>query len=171
LEIATPWNLACFKVKGGAKAYFHGGLSPQELLIPVITIKSSQKPSPGLGAFVEWKLIPGSPKITTRFFSIQVIETAIGLFDFMPPKVRVEIRSGSQVLSTPVSASYGFSDATGDVQLKISQMDPKTTEPNTITLMITKEQNKKINVTIYLFDANTGDELAQLENIEMAIAI
>src|SRR5207248_2938553 len=38
LEIAAPWGFACFKVQGGASAYFHGGLSPQELIVPVVTI-------------------------------------------------------------------------------------------------------------------------------------
>ena len=33
-DIATPRTFACFKAKGGARAYFHGGLSPQELIIP-----------------------------------------------------------------------------------------------------------------------------------------
>ena len=36
LDIATPWTFACFKAKGGARAYFHGGLSPQELIVPVV---------------------------------------------------------------------------------------------------------------------------------------
>ena len=27
LEMATPWSLSCFKVKGGSTEYFHGGLS------------------------------------------------------------------------------------------------------------------------------------------------
>ena len=38
LDIATPWTFACFKSKGGARAYFHGGLSPQELIIPVVVM-------------------------------------------------------------------------------------------------------------------------------------
>ena len=48
LEIAVPWNFACFKVKGGASAYFHGGLSPQELVVPVLTLvpKHAKQPAP-----------------------------------------------------------------------------------------------------------------------------
>src|SRR5205085_3595601 len=42
LEIAVPWNFACFKVKGGAGAYFHGGMSPQELIIPMVTLTPSK---------------------------------------------------------------------------------------------------------------------------------
>jgi len=35
-DIATPWTFAVFKSKGGGRAYFHGGLSPQELIVPVV---------------------------------------------------------------------------------------------------------------------------------------
>ena len=160
LELATPWNFACFKVKGGAKAYFHGGLSLPELVIPVLTLHTKKKATAGVGNFITWKLIPSSPKITTRFFSVQVQGAASGLFEFTPPRVRVEIRSGSEVLSTPVSASYGFSEATSDVQLRALENDPRTVEPDTITLMIAKEPPaKKTSVSIHVFDVSNGIEL------------
>ncbi len=38
LDLATPWTFACFKSKGGARAYFHGGLSPQELIVPIVVM-------------------------------------------------------------------------------------------------------------------------------------
>ena len=37
-DIATPWTFAVFKSKGGGRAYFHGGLSPQELIVPVVVL-------------------------------------------------------------------------------------------------------------------------------------
>ena len=43
-DLATPWTFACFKCKGGARAYFHGGLSPQELLVPVMILSPSANP-------------------------------------------------------------------------------------------------------------------------------
>ena len=45
LDIAVPWGFACFKVKGGADAYFHGGMSPQELIIPVVTLRPKKNPT------------------------------------------------------------------------------------------------------------------------------
>ena len=41
LDLATPWTFACFRSKGGARAYFHGGLSPQELIVPVVILTST----------------------------------------------------------------------------------------------------------------------------------
>jgi hypothetical protein len=170
LEIAAPWGFACFKVKGGGSAYFHGGLSPQELAIPVIVVTPKSQGGAVGGSRLEWKLTPGSQKISTRFFSVQVKGVASDLFDLTPPKVRVEIRARGESLSTPVSASYGFEEATGDVQLKLAETDARAIEPNTITLAITGETEQK-SVTVYLLDAASGFELARLEKIEIAIAI
>jgi hypothetical protein len=44
-DIATPWTFAVFKSKGGGRAYFHGGLSPQELIVPVVVMHSAVKSS------------------------------------------------------------------------------------------------------------------------------
>ncbi len=170
LEIAVPWNFACFKVKGGAKAYFHGGLSLQELAIPVATLTPKKKEVLGFPSEVAWILAPGSQKISTRFFSVQVKGSATSLFELAPPRVRIEIREKRDCISTPVSASYGFEEATGDVQLRLEEEDPKSIEPNTVTLMIAKEPTQK-TVTIHLLDAVSGTELARLEQIEVAIAI
>lgn len=112
LEIATPWNFACFKVQGGAKAYFHGGFSPQELIVPVLTL-TAKKEIKGRASETAWTLIPGSQKISTRFFSVQVKGSATSLFEFAPPKVRIEVRAKGECLSIPVSASYGFEEAKG----------------------------------------------------------
>lgn len=169
LEIAAPWGFACFKVKGGGSAYFHGGLSPQELAIPVIVITSKAQGAAAVSSRLEWQLTPGSQKISTRFFSLQVKGATSALFEWTPPKVRVEIRAKGESISTPVSASYGFEEATGDVQLKPAETDARAIEPNTITLAITRETEQK-SVTVYLLDAASGIELARLEKIEIAIA-
>ena len=172
LDLATPWTFACFKSKGGARAYFHGGLSPQELIVPVVvmTTKSVALSSPSTG--IQWKLTPGSAKLTTRFFSIQVSgsQSQSSLFGLEPPKVRVEIRANKKCISIPVSASYGFEDATGEVALKPMRTDPKKVEPNTVTVMVAEEPAQK-TVGIWLLDATTGVELASLDKIEVAISM
>jgi len=169
LEIAVPWGFACFKVKGGASAYFHGGLSPQEVVVPVLTLTSKKPAAEKVGGDIAWTFTPGSNKISTRFFSVQVAGAAAGLLGVTPPKVRVEIHAKGECISIPVSASYGFQDATGDVQLRLGEKEPGSLEPNTITLMITKEPSQK-TVTVRLLNATSGAELAHFE-IEMAISI
>jgi hypothetical protein len=170
-DIATPWTFACFKSKGGARAYFHGGLSPQEMIVPVVTLTSTAKVgAPTTG--IEWTLTPGTAKLTTRFFSVQIAGTQgeSSLFGFEPPKVRIEVRANKTCVSVPVSASYGFEDATGEVKLKIAEHDAKRIEPNTVTVMIAEEVSQK-TVGVYLFDATTGAELATPLTVEVAISM
>lgn len=168
-DIATPWTFACFKSKGGGRAYFHGGLSPQELIIPVVVMHSNAKAALQ-STGIQWQLIPGTAKLTTRFFSVQITGSQSSLFGFEPPKVRIELRANKKCISTPVSASYGFEDATGEVNLKISATSNEHIEPNTVTVMVSEEISQK-TVGLYLLDATTGAELAAPLTVDVAISI
>lgn len=170
MDLATPLSFACFKSKGGARAYFHGGLSPQELIVPVVTLTAKAPTAGGGKPSIDWKLVPGSKKISTRFFSVQITGTCTGLFDSEPPKVRVEIRAKGKSVSAPVSASYGFEDATGDVQLKLLADNPREVMANTVTLMVTDEPSQK-TVSVVLLDTITGAELAALKEVEYAVSL
>jgi hypothetical protein len=168
-DIATPWTFAVFKAKGGARAYFHGGLSPQELIIPVVVMQSAMKFSaPSTG--IRWTLTPGAAKLTTRFFSVQIAGSQPSLFGIEPPKVRIELRANKKCVSLPVSASYGFGDATGEVTLKIAENDNNRIEPNTVTVMLAEEISQK-TIGVYLLDATTGAELAAPLMVDVAISM
>lgn len=171
-DIATPYTFACFKVKGGARAYFHGGLSPQEIIIPVMTLTAAAHAMGGTPKGIDWSITTGTPKLTTRFLSVQVTgkESGPSLFGVEPPKIRVEIRAKGKCVSRPVSASYGFQDATGEVQLRAKEEDPKVVEPNTIAVMLMEEIVQK-TVSVVLLDASSGLELATQDQIEVAISI
>jgi hypothetical protein len=169
-DIAAPWNFACFRMQGGAKAYFHGGLSPQELLIPVMTLTPAKQPPSSAAAEMEWKLVPGSQKISTRFLSVQIIGKSKTLLHAAPQKVRIEVRMKSALLSVPVSSSYGFEEATGDVQLRVAEDNPYTLEPNTVTLMVTQPQQQQ-NVDLVLLDAGSGRTLESIDQLEMTITM
>jgi len=169
-DLAAPWTFACFKAKGGGKAYFHGGLSPQELIVPVLVLKPLAKPAAAATWGIQWKLMPGSQKLTTRFFSVRVEGRNTGLFEFEPLRVRVELRAKGKNVTRPVSASYGFDEASGDVILKKDDSRPQEVVPNTITLMVVDEVDQK-TVGLYLIDGATGAELTRMEKIEVAIAL
>jgi hypothetical protein len=169
-DLAAPWTFACFRAKGGGRAYFHGGLSPQELIVPVLVLKPLAKLAPAAPSCIEWKLTPGSQKLTTRFFSVLVEGRNGGLFEFEPPRVRVELRAKGKNISRPVSASYGFDEATGDVVLKRDETRPQEVAANTITLMVVDEVDQK-TVALHLIDSITGAELARIDKIEVAIAL
>ena len=170
-DISTPLTFAVFKAKGGARAYFHGGLSPQELVVPIVTMCSAVKTT-GPTTGIQWTLAPGTSKLTTRFFSVQIAGTQSesSLFGFEPPKVRIELRANKKSISVPVSASYGFEDATGEVTLRLAADDKKRIEPNTVTVLIPEEVPQK-TAGVYLLDATTGAELTNPLTVDVAISI
>jgi len=145
-------------------------MSPQEMIIPVITLNARKAEPAAHTHEIEWELVSGSQKISTRFFSVQVKGHSTSLFELVPPKVRVEVRAKAECLSMPVSASYGFEERTGDVQLRKAETESNAIEPNTVTVMITKESPRK-TVTVHLLDAISGTELARLVEVEMAISL
>jgi len=170
LELATPWNLSCFKVKGGATEYFHGGLSLPEIVIPVLTVRAKGAQAFTASGQIQWTLTPGSQTISTRFFSVTVSGQTAELLPVEPPAVRVEVRAGDQIVSVPVSASYGFQESTKDVQLMLSDEKPQAIAPDTITLLIT--ESPQVNeATVHLLDASTGLSLRRLEHVPLAISL
>jgi len=170
LELAVPWGFGAFKVAGGTKAYFHGGMSPQELAIPVMVLKPRRTAQNAPLATTEWTLTPGSKKISTRFFSVQIAGRAVGLLELEAPRVRVEVRAKDTSLSQAVAASYGFLEATGEIELKAKADEPQSIEPNAVTLMLTTETDAK-TASVHLLDAVTGRELMSLPQIELAITL
>lgn len=167
-DLVAPMNLAVFRTKSGSLTYFHGGISPQEMIIPVITVtKLLEEPSLQY-ADVEWILTPGSKKITTRFISLQVSGNLQNIAMEDTIKVKVELRDKNKVVSQAVSASYGFSEVTEEVELKINK-EKREIETNKITLLV--EGIEKGAVRAYLIDFKTGKELARTEDIQVIISI
>lgn len=166
LEIAVPWNLAAFKA-GGSAAYFHGGLSPQEFLLPVLRLR----PKAGTGGVeagkIAWELKLGSARITTVHLTVTVSGQA-GLFAAEWPRVRIEVRAAGEPCAVPVSASYNFSDTTGEVALRSLPDRPGEIEPNAVTLMLTPKAPRSGLVSVHLLDAISGVELAKLDRVEVS---
>ena len=94
-----------------------------------------------------------------------------GLFGLEPPKVRVEVRAKGKCVSTPVSASYGFEDATGDVQLKVVGDGRQADRAEHRDPDDRVEEIGQKTVGVYLLDATSGAELASLDKIEVAISM
>jgi hypothetical protein len=117
---------------------------------------------------IKWEIVPGSQKLTTRFFSVQIRGANAGLFEAKLPRVRVELRAKGKPISRPVSASYGFDEAAKDVELKWDADEAKSILPNTVALMVDEDIDQK-TVSLCLLNADSGVELARLEGIEVAI--
>ncbi len=166
LEMAVPWRFACFRVKGGARAYFHGGLSPQELMIPVLTLTPLRKEQENVGEIV-WSLSHAS-KVTTRVFLVTITGRARKFQPLVPPAIRLELRDESSPVSEIDGASYGFIKETKEVKLTTLGGDPYGLAPNVVTLKIAKRPIGK-KLSLHLIDARTDVELACEKELDVSI--
>jgi hypothetical protein len=166
LEMAVPWRFACFRVKGGARAYFHGGLSPQELIVPVLTLTALRKEQENEREVV-WSLAHKS-KVTTGIFLVTISGRAKKFQPLVPPAIRLELRDGNALVSEIDGASYGFIKDTKEVKLTSLGGDPYGLAPNVVTLKITKKPTGK-KLSLHLIDARTEVELAQEKELDVSI--
>jgi hypothetical protein len=170
LLLAVPWNLAAFRTAGPA-AYFHGGLSPQEILLPVIVATPTALVKGKSARKLTWDVSLGSAKITARFLSVRIQARSGSLFEEAWPLVRVEVRAGAELCAIPVSATYGYQEATGAVALRSSEAHAAETEVNTVALMLTGKAPQRGVVSVHVVDAASGVDLKKLENVEVSLAI
>ncbi len=170
LELVTPIGLGCFKAAGGSTQYYHGGLSLQEIMIPILSIRPGKNYSLSTKepAF-QWKTTLGSKQISTRFFSVTINGNATELIA-IPPRIRVELKSGNRVLSTPVASTYGFDETTKDIKMKFEE-GSTTLVPNTVTLFIDDLPVGTTSLDLDLINSETGLALSQVKNISIAIAL
>src|SRR5215208_4565358 len=132
-------------------------MSPQEIDVPVLMLHPTTTGRVTPLNAIEWKLATGSKKVSTRFFSVQIGANSNSMFEFDPPRVRLEIRSKGEMIAEPVSSTYGLISGTHEIELHTQESNRQSVEPNTITLMITGAPGK--TASVHLLDATTGREL------------
>jgi hypothetical protein len=162
LECAFPRSLGTFKVKGGAGAYFHGGASAQEQLIPVASLTSKAAPSPKGGAAVI-SVTFGKKAITNRFFSVTLTMEGDEIFAPEKRQVRLEVIAGKEVIGQAAMAAYGFEEGTKEITLEPSQ-------PNSITLMLAANSFPPM-VLIRVTDSKNQSILATLADIPLNLSL
>lgn len=174
LEVAVPWGFGAFKAPGGANAYFHGGMSPQEMAIPVVSLTPKKAAKSAPAADISWELALNSKKISTRFLTVQVggrVENP-QLLEPTLPRVRVEVRVGDAIVSEQVASTYGFSEAALDFGMKLGEGD--NLKPNTVTLMVDPDRDPAARggvASVRLLDATTGVELTRRNDVEVDISV
>jgi len=162
LECAFPRGLGTFKVRGGAGAYFHGGASLQEQVLPVLHLvrKAADR---GKGAVA--KIVIGFPKkqITNRFFSVTLSLESEEMFEPEPTLIRAELKTGRDVVGQAAMSAYGFEEGTCEVLIKPGK-------PNSVTMMLTREIGpEKLSLQI----VNTKNEavLGTMKDITVNLAL
>jgi PglZ domain len=162
LELAFPRGHACFRVKGGAGGYFHGGISLQEMIIPVATLRSKSAKTTGAGA-ARINLDFSKPAVTNRFFSVVATLKEEGLFTDEQIRVRAVVVSGRTEAGFCAMAAYGYEEGTREIILKKNQ-------PNALTIMLTGDGALE-KVTVRLLDCLTQLELAAVNDLPVKLAI
>lgn len=164
LEYAFPVSTAIFRGPG-SRSYFHGGLSLQEVVVPVLTVLV-RAPAPATTGAVRARLGMDRLRITSRLFSVAV--------EFEPdlmrsrPLVRCVARAGAREVAQAVAAEYGLREGTREVELGYGEDgQPRR---NVVTLMFDGQPNFAA-VSVHLLDADTQVELARIDRVPIAVTI
>jgi hypothetical protein len=152
LDIIVPRGLAVFRA-GGSKQFFHGGLSPQEIVIPAIVIDTEAVAAP---KELQVDVTIAGGRITTGAFAASVGFSGNLFTTEITVRVVAHGPSGSGVVARVVSGD-GFDPATGAVTLTADGTPP------ILTFQVTANLEQDTTVDIEVFDARTGIRLGGAE--------
>lgn len=156
LDLVVPRGLAIFPA-GGARRFFHGGLSPQELLIPVIVVQTAPAASVTSPVHAE---VPGG-RITTGVFSAALTLDPNLFSESVSARVVARSRAGVEV-ARPI-AGQGFDEAAGTVELRESGL------PQIVTFQVVRDLKKGDRVTVEIYESPTDRLLAKSKAAEVAV--
>jgi hypothetical protein len=150
LDFVFPMGSGIFKA-GGDLAYYHGGPSLQELVIPVLTVrlKSRAPASPAAGPLV----VSGLPQaVTNRIFSVtlELGGPSLSLFSSSMLVRPLLMSSGRQVGAVGMAIEGELDRATGCVMLQ-------TGKPATVAFLLSDESIPALRVVVQ--DPATDAEL------------
>lgn len=149
LDLIIPKGLGVFRAGGGLQ-FFHGGISPQEVIVPVITVTASDitpEPARTIGARV------AGDRITTGVVVASLeADGEPDLFGSMS-KVRVQLTEGREPCSRIIGGE-GVDIAAGTVEVAPGQ-------PRTVTLQITRNLSAGTELDLDVIDASTGTRLSR----------
>jgi hypothetical protein len=148
LDLIVPRGVGVFRA-GGARQFFHGGLSPQELLVPVIVVTAEQRP---VVKEPTASLTIAGGRVTTGAFGA-VLQL---LGDLFTPTAVVRISAvGAQ--GEPVAqvvAGDGYDPVSDTLTLTSGQ-------PAVVTFQVTSNLASGSQLRLFLLDARTGRVLAE----------
>jgi hypothetical protein len=159
LDFVFPSGRGVF-ISGGGLRYHHGGLSLQELIVPVLSVTmGTGADGPGPEAKVRLHDVP--ERITNRTVGVRV-ELAPDLFAD-PHWVRVVLLHQAEQVGEAGMAQ----GATMDPRTKRIQLAPG--QPATIGLMLGRDDCKSVKLVV--LDAETEAVLAQSKNLTVSLTL
>ncbi len=160
VELAFPRGLAVFKA-GGGSAYLHGGLSLQELIVPIVTISLESIGVRGEGDQLTLEVTSG--RITNQIFTVKalIIPGLAGKAEDRR-QVHCTVVVGKESVGQTLAADEGFIPGNDDIALVPN-------EENIITLRLRIPAGSGM-LKVQLLDANTGMTLAEHRDIQYEIS-
>ena len=157
LDIIAPRGLGVF-VAGGGLQFFHGGLSPQELVVPVITVVSDE---PAAEPKYEIDLSVAGGRITTGIVAVTIQMTG-DLFTRASGVRVVPSQDGNRVARVVGGDEFDPSTGTIDAAVDKSQV---------ITMQITENLAAGSVAILEVLDASTGIRLGDAVEVEVAACV
>jgi len=158
LDLVVPRGLAIFAAPG-ARRFLHGGLSPQELLIPVITVRVRSAATPMAKNIVA---AIASHRITTGVFSASLSLSPDLFTTDLKVRIVAQNRSGQEVAR--IVAGEGYDERSGVVTLL-------SRKPRIVTFCVTEPLKKGDRVTLHVYEAETDRLLSESQPAEVATEI
>jgi hypothetical protein len=171
VDICVPAGSGAFKKQGGAQAYFHGGASLQELVIPLLTLHNSAQPNQETS--IQWNCSVTTEKLTTPFLSVQITGASQSLLEMKAPKVAVKVmHHKTAIKAQTVSATYGLDESSGEVELKWATDAGQSIAPCTVALMFDHDELVTLNgekIDVVLYDVQTNAELTKAASLPVDV--
>lgn len=161
LEFAFPKGLSLFKSQRELMPYVYGGISPQELIVPVATITVAATGAPTLED--QYDLILGRERVTNRLFTVTLRYHKGSLLSGEDRRVRVVVRSGKEDIGRAATAVHGFDQVTGEVVLAAGQ-------ENHVTIMLTSDVQRGLLV-VAIVDPDTEVTLKQTIEVPYDLSV
>jgi hypothetical protein len=112
MDFWVPKGAARFHFAGGAR-FVHGSAMPQEIVIPVITLRESENQSARTRA-VEFSLLGSSNKVVTNKQRFEFIQTEPVSERVLARSVLVSLRDGEAMISDEQSVTFDSSSGLMD---------------------------------------------------------
>jgi hypothetical protein len=149
LDIITPRGLGVFASAGGLQ-FFHGGLSPQELVVPLITVEADEETADPLYAI---NLSVAGGRITSGVLAVTL--TMTGDLFTRESAVRLQLVGDGRVVGVVVGGD-GYDSETSTITATVD-------EPRVVSLQVTANLVSGSIAKLETLDAATGVRLAALE--------
>lgn len=154
LDLMVPRGLAMFAA-GGARRFLHGGLSPQELVVPVMTVRAHAAVAPGGGKIA---VRVAGDRITTGVFSASLTFKADLFTTELQVRVSARNRGGREVAK--IVAGEGYDEQMGSVRLRGGA-------PQIVTFRVITSLGRGDRVILHVYDADTDRLLAKSRPAEV----